>query len=160
MRLTARKKRKILVLTALALALALFLTLPVWRRAKSPAAEKGEAPRCLSNREALRLPVQGEPEAVSFRKMQLTVRYYTSIAAGTPVGTRTLSFLVMNGEPAVYDGQKPYAPLMLTESAFPQIAGDRATSVLEKIGILDFVEMFFDIFYAILQNIRLLFKLG
>ena len=40
-----------------ALALALFLTLPVWRRAKSPAAEKGEAPRCLSNREALRLPM-------------------------------------------------------------------------------------------------------
>ena len=120
-----------------------------------PAAGKQLAPG-----EALRLPVQGEPEAVSYRKMQITVRYYTSIAAGTPVGTRTLSFLVMNGESAVYDGQTPYAPLMLTESAFPQIAGDRATSVLEKIGILDFVEMFFDIFYAILQNIRLLFKLG
>ena len=40
-----------------ALALALFLTLPVWRRAKAPAAESGEEQRYLTNREALRLPL-------------------------------------------------------------------------------------------------------
>ena len=40
-----------------ALAIALFLTLPVWRRAKAPAAESGEEQRYLTNREALRLPL-------------------------------------------------------------------------------------------------------
>ncbi len=110
--------------------------------------------------ETARLPVTGTVGDTARRKVQVCIHYCTSLEALTPVGERTLSFMTLGDRAAAFDPQHPYAPLDVLQSDFALVAGDRAASVLEKLGLLEFVEMFFDMIYTILKNIRLLFQLG
>lgn len=110
--------------------------------------------------QSIKIKIQGKVPEVSLKKVQLTVNYYTSVAALTPFGSRTLSFTVMNGKAVKYNSDKPFDDVNVVKSYFPDVTGDRAPSVLEKLGMLKFVEMFFDMFYTIYQNIVRLIKLA
>lgn len=110
--------------------------------------------------ETLSFAVSGDVGETARRKVQVKIHYCTSLETFTPVGERALSFMTLGKTDAAFDPQNPYAPLDVIKSAFPEIAGDRAESVLTKLGLLEFVEMFFNMIYTIIKNIQLLFQIG
>lgn len=109
--------------------------------------------KTLAPGESVKIKINGKLPEVSLKKVQITVNYYTSVAALTPLGARTLSFTVMNGAPVKYNEKTPYSDVNVIKSSFSDVTGDRAPSVLEKLGLLKFVEMVFDMFYTIYKNI-------
>lgn len=112
----------------------------------------------LAPGESVRLALIGELRQVSLAKGQIALHYYTSLKTGTPVGQRVMNFTIFNGAPAAFDPEKPFVDAAVLHSSFEEVAGDRAASVLDRLGLRALVEMFFDTIYTIIKNIRLLFS--
>ncbi|MGN0543682.1 MAG: esterase/lipase family protein [Acutalibacteraceae bacterium] len=98
--------------------------------------------RVLQPGESIEIPFTGDIPAVSGKAVGITVYYYTNTV--TPVGYRTQSYTVENGERVAAQG-------MFANSAFTapidKIIGKNADALLKNLGLKEFVSMVTTIVY-------------
>ena len=104
------------------------------------------------------VPLRGKIPAVSLTTVDITVNYML-VDCKTPLGSRTLVFTLMNGEPPIYDEAQPYAPA-LHETAFEQTASPGLTDALQRLGVYDFVKMIVNAILAVVRMIKATFAVG
>lgn len=103
--------------------------------------------------------VKGDVPAVGGVRCAVTISYILEGSA-TPVGERVLDYTIMNGDYVDYDESNPYSDADYTQ-AIRDILPDKTAEILDKLGLLDFVNMFYNFFrqlITVLRNIVGLFK--
>lgn len=103
--------------------------------------------------------VKGEIPGVSLVRCAVTISYILE-GSVTPVGERVLDYTIMNGENVEYDEDNPYCDVDYTQ-AIRDIIPSRTADILEKLGLLDFVNMFYNFvrqLATILKNLIMMFK--
>ena len=76
------------------------------------------------------------------------------------MGERVLDYTIMNGENVKYDEDNPYCDVDYKQ-AIRDIIPSRTSDILEKLGLLDFVNMFYNFvrqLATILKNLIMMFK--
>lgn len=103
--------------------------------------------------------VKGEIPEVSGVRCAVTISYIL-VGSVTPVGERVLDYTIVNGERVEYDENNPYCDVDYTQ-AIRDIIPSRTADILEKLGLLDFVNMFYNFvrqLVTILKNFVMMFK--
>ena len=99
--------------------------------------------------ESVSLPVLGNIPSVSLTTADITANY-SLIGCATPLGSRTLTFTVMNGDPSHYDDSAPYTAA-LHETAFDMVVPDRIDRFVDHSAVFDFLKMIINSMLAILR---------
>ena len=99
--------------------------------------------------ESYTLPLRGSIPAVSLTTADITVNY-TLIGSVTPRGSRTLVFTLLGGEAPAYNAEAPYAPA-LRETVFDRSVPEGMDTLLERLGIYDFLKMLVDSMLTVLR---------
>lgn len=103
--------------------------------------------------------VKGEIPEVSGVRCAVTISYILEGSA-TPAGERVLDYTIINGERVEYDTNNPYCDVDYTQ-AIRDIIPSKTADILEKLGLLDFVNMFYNFvrqLATILKNLIMMFK--
>ncbi len=95
----------------------------------------------------------GTPPEMSLTTADITINY-SLIGSVTPIGSRTLVFTVMNGAPAAYDANAPFAQANRT-TQFEKNLSDSAVTVMKKTGIFDWLKMVINSLFAIIKSVTL-----
>lgn len=103
----------------------------------------------LAPGESVTLPLRGTAPAVSLTTADITLNY-SLLGSATPLGSRTLTFTVMNGAPPAYDASAPYAPA-LRETDFDKNVLGGMGDFLNRTGVYDFLKM-------IVNSLRTVFR--
>ncbi len=109
----------------------------------------------LAPHESAVFTVTGVLPEVSAAKMSVTVTYVTKKSI-TPFGERTLDFTLMNGEKAAFDPENPYCDADFTPPLGESLS-DGAAGILKKIGLFDFLSLYFNIFLKVLETLKAAF---
>ncbi len=101
--------------------------------------------------ESVEIPFKGEIPAVSAKRISITFTY-AAVGSLTPLGQRTMSFTVMNGEKAEYDGSKSC-------SAYAETPFDKSKLSFMKKWLVDngsynFVSMIYTIIYEWFNSVK------
>lgn len=107
----------------------------------------------LAPGESRTLPLKGKIPAVSGTTADITVNY-SLIGSATPLGSRTLTFTLLNGDAPAYDASAPYTAA-LHETAFDRCVPDFAEQAVARSAFFDFVKMVFNSVIAILRSLIL-----
>ena len=103
--------------------------------------------------------VKGDVPAVGGVRCAVTISYLLEGSA-TPVGERVLDYTILNGEYVKYDPSNPYSDADYAQG-IKDVLDDKTVQILDKLGLLDFVNMFYNFFrqlITVLRNIVGLFK--
>ncbi len=107
----------------------------------------------LDPQESVSIPMRGDLPKESLTTVDITIDY-TLLGSITPRGSRTLVFTLMNGTPASYNANSPYAPAY-HETAFEQNLSGQMQTALKKLGLFDWLKMLINSFLTILRTIRI-----
>lgn len=107
----------------------------------------------LDPQESVSIPMRGDLPKESLTTVDITIDY-TLLGSITPRGSRTLVFTLMNGAPASYDANSPYAPAFHV-TAFEQNLSGQMQTALKKLGLFDWLKMLINSFLTILRTIRI-----
>ncbi|MBQ6066293.1 MAG: alpha/beta fold hydrolase [Clostridia bacterium] len=99
------------------------------------------------------VPVKGALPAVSLTTADITVNY-SLIGCATPLGSRTLTFTVMNGDAPAFDDAAPYTAA-LHKTAFDKVVPNGMERTVDRSGIFDFLKMIINSMLAILRSFLL-----
>ena len=95
-------------------------------------------------------PVRGSVPSVSLTTADITVNY-SLIGCATPLGSRTLTFTVMNGEAPAFDDAAPYTAA-LHKTAFDKAVPGGLERAVNHSGFFDFLKMIVNSMLAILRS--------
>ena len=109
-------------------------------------------PVYLEPGESYTVPIRGSIPAVSLTTADITVNY-SLIGSVTPLGSRTLVFTVMNGEPPVYSDTEPYTAAF-HQTAFDKTVPNGMDRVLERICVFDFLKMIVNSLLTLLKTLK------
>ena len=98
------------------------------------------------------LPLEGVIPEVSLTTADITLNY-ALIGSATPLGSRTLTFTLLNGAPPAYDPAVPFTDA-LRQTAFDKNVPAGAGTLLERLGIYDLIKMLVDPLLAVLRTLR------
>lgn len=104
------------------------------------------------------LPLKGSIPAVSLQTADITLNY-SLVKSVTPLGSRTLTFTLMNGAAPAYDAAAPYTGA-LHETAFDQLVPDVMEGVTAHSGFFDFLKMIVNSMLAILRTFKAMLAFG
>lgn len=102
----------------------------------------------LAPGESVEIPFSGEIPNVSKKAVNITV-YYT-MGTVTPLGYRTQTFTVMNGDAVDYEGGFVSAE---TVTPFDEAISDSIDSALRSLGLKELITMIYNMIYLCIQNI-------
>lgn len=102
----------------------------------------------LAPGESVEIPLSGEIPDVSKKAVTVTVYYTTGTI--TPLGYRTQTFTVMNGEAVEYEGGYVSAEAV---TPFDEIINGNIESVLRSLGLKELVTMIYNMIYLSIRNI-------
>lgn len=95
-------------------------------------------------------PIKGSVPSVSLTTADITVNY-SLIGCATPLGSRTLTFTVMNGEAPAFDDAAPYTAA-LHQTAFDKVVPSGLERAVDRSGFFDFLKMIVNSLMAILRS--------
>lgn len=95
--------------------------------------------------ESISIPFTGAVPQKSLEKVSVTISYCVS-GSGTPIGERTMSFTLMNGEAAQYSADTPYVSADAVMPIDSLVSGGFA-AVLKQLGLYKLFSMFYTLFY-------------
>lgn len=102
----------------------------------------------LAPGESVKIPVTGEIPSVSKKAVTITV-YYT-MGTVTPLGYRTQTFTVMNGDAVDYEGGFVSAEAV---TPFDEAVNDSIDSVLRSLGLKEYLTMIYNMIFLTIRNI-------
>ena len=105
----------------------------------------------LAPGESYTAPLKGSVPEVSLTTADITVNYALTGCA-TPLGSRTLTFTLMNGEPPAYDAASTYTAA-LHETAFDQAVPDGLADRIDRSGLFDFLKMVLNSLLAFFRSL-------
>ena len=94
-------------------------------------------------------PLKGSLPAVSLTTADITVNY-SLLGCATPLGSRTLTFTVMNGDPPAYDDAAPYTAA-LHQTGFDKAVPGGLEQAVDHSGFFDFLKMIVNSLLAMLR---------
>ena len=97
------------------------------------------------------LPLRGTAPAKSLTTADITVNY-SLIGSATPLGSRTLTFTVMNGDPPAYNAAAPYTAA-LHETDFDKNVPQGMDTLLKRTGVYDFLKMIVNALRTVLRTV-------
>ena len=97
------------------------------------------------------LPLRGTAPAKSLTTADITVNY-SLIGSATPLGSRTLTFAVMNGDPPAYNAAAPYTAA-LHETDFDKNVPQGMDTLLKRTGVYDFLKMIVNALRTVLRTV-------
>lgn len=100
--------------------------------------------------ESYTAPLKGKIPAVSLTTADITINY-SLIGSVTPLGSRTLTFTVMNGEPPAYNAAEPYTAA-LHKTAFDKVVPSALEKTVDRSSFFDFLKMIVNSLLAILRS--------
>ena len=95
-------------------------------------------------------PLKGSLPSVSLTTADITVNY-SLIGCATPLGSRTLTFTVMNGEAPAFDDAAPYTAAP-HQTAFDKVVPNGMERAVDHSGFFDFLKMIVNSLLAILRS--------
>ena len=95
-------------------------------------------------------PIKGSVPSVSLTTADITVNY-SLIGCATPLGSRTMTFTVMNGEAPAFDDASPYTAA-LHKTAFDKVVPSGMERAIDHSGLFDFLKMIVNSMLAILRS--------
>ena len=101
--------------------------------------------------ESYTAPLKGKIPAVSLTTADITVNY-SLIGSVTPLGSRTLTFTVMNGEPPAYNAASPYTAA-LHKTGFDKVVPSVLEKPVDHSSFFDFLKMVINSLLAILRSL-------
>ena len=107
----------------------------------------------LAPGETRALPLKGTLPAVSLTTADITVNY-SLVNSITPLGSRTMTFTLMNGDPPAYDAGTPYTAA-LQKTAFDKAVPDGLARFTAHSGFFDFIKMILNSIIAVLRSVRI-----
>ncbi len=108
-------------------------------------------PVVLAPGESYSAPIKGSIPEVSLTTADITLNYSLTGCA-TPLGSRTLTFTVMNGEPPAYDEASPYTAA-LHKTAFDKGVPDVLAQTIDRSMIFDFIKMILNSLAAMMRSL-------
>ena len=105
----------------------------------------------LAPGETRALPLKGTLPAASLTTADVTINY-SLIGSATPLGSRTLTFTVMNGEPPAYHADAPYTAA-LYKTAFDKAVPDGLAGFVDHSSFFDFIKMIVNSMLAVLRAV-------
>lgn len=104
------------------------------------------------------VPLRGSIPAVSLTTADITLNY-SLVKNITPLGSRTLTFTLMNGPAPAYNAAAPYARA-LHETAFDQLVPDAVEGCVDRSTVFDFLKMIFNSMLAMLRTLKAMLTPG
>ena len=101
---------------------------------------------------------KGEVPAKSLTTVDVTVTY-SLIGNVTPVGTRTFTYTLLNGEAPAYDESQPFTAALHT-TYFEDHVSDTSKKILSKTGWFDFLKMVINAMVAICNMFKAYCRIG
>ena len=102
--------------------------------------------------ETLTVPFEGALPETDRTTLDVAVTFML-IGSVTPLNTKTYTFTVQNGSPAVYDETAPFMAAQYP-SALEASMPANAFAAVKKSGMLDVFILFFNIFVGMLQRFK------
>lgn len=110
-------------------------------------------PIYIAPQKTVEISFAGDLPAQSLITADLTVNYMM-IGSITPYSYRTMTFTVMNGEPAPYNADEPLTD-MLHPTDFDVQVSDSVIKVFQKTGVLAFMKMLINSLLTIISTLRM-----
>lgn len=102
----------------------------------------------------------GVPPKVSLKNIDIIIDY-TQIGSITPVGERVFNFTVMNGEAVSFDVENPVVPASVSRDGdLEKVMGSVKYSAADKVGILPFYRIMFNVILNVLDYIKDFLRVG
>ena len=99
--------------------------------------------------EAVSVPISGTLPETSLSTLDLTISYL-QLGSITPLGEKTYTYTVLNGEAPVYDAEHPLVPATYP-TPMENTVSPTAASLIRKSGYFDWFTMIFNMMYAMLR---------
>ena len=98
-------------------------------------------------------PLKGTVPATSLTTADITINY-SLIGSATALGSRTMTFTVMNGDPPAYDEASPYTAA-LHKTSFDKLVPDGVRLIIDHSALFDFLKMIFNSILAVFRTLFL-----